>query len=68
MKISECKECKSKNILITSNPKGKIFSVLCQDCGWDWESKEFRTLAAEVDDVINDFDRKDILNTKRKLI
>ena len=37
MKITECKECKSKNILITSNPKGKIFSVLCQDCGWDFE-------------------------------
>ena len=68
MKITECKECKSKNILITSNPKGQIFAVTCRDCGWDYESEEFKSLAAEIDDIVNDFDRNDFLNTKKKLI
>jgi len=67
-RIKKCKECGSNRILITSDPKGHIFAVTCQECGWEYESDEFKTLAAEVDDVINNFDRIDLLNTKTKLI
>ena len=68
MKVIECKECKSKDILITSNPKGEIFAIVCQECGWEYESEKFKSLAAQMDDIINDFDRADILKTKKKLV
>lgn len=68
MKITECKECKSKDLLITSDLNGQLFAATCRVCGWDWESPEFKTLAQEMDDIINGFDRKDLLKTKKKLI
>jgi len=63
-KIKQCPECKSKEILITSNLKGKIFAATCPSCGWEFESQEFKSLAEEMDKTIEQFDRKDILKTK----
>jgi RNase P subunit RPR2 len=67
MKITECKECKSKNLLITSDLKGNIFAATCLGCGWEIESPEFKKLFSEMDDALKDFDRKDILLTKKKI-
>jgi transcription elongation factor Elf1 len=68
MNTKKCKDCGSTNLLITTDTNGKVFAITCIDCGWEYESKEFKSLAAQMDDIINNFDRKDILNTKEKLI
>ena len=67
MKIEKCKECKSKNMLVTSDLDGNIFAATCISCGWEWESPEFKKLYEEMQDKIDNFDRDDILKTKKKL-
>ena len=66
--IKECPECKQKNILLTQDLDGKVFCITCVGCGWTMESPEFKALYKEFDDSIRDFDRDDILKTKKKLI
>ena len=68
MKINECKECKSKNILVTSDLKGNVFGAVCLSCGWDFESLTFKKIYSEMDDVFKDFDRGAILKTKKKTV
>jgi transcription elongation factor Elf1 len=67
MKISKCEECGSKNVLITGDLSGNIFAATCQDCGWEWESVEFKKLFKEMDDALKDFDRDSILLTKSRV-
>jgi len=51
MKIKECKECKSKNILVTSSLDGnKIFSYVCLDCGYLYESEDFKKMMKKFND------------------
>jgi len=66
MKFNECKECKSKNMLITSDLSGNVFGAVCLTCGWEFESPSFKKIYSEIDDVFKDFDRESILKTKRK--
>ena len=66
MKFNECKECKSKNMLITSDLNGNVFGAVCLTCGWEFESPSFKKIYSEIDDVFKDFDRESILKTKRK--
>ena len=50
-KIKECHDCKSKNILVTQTIDGKkIFSYVCLDCGYLYESKDFKKMMAKFDD------------------
>ena len=42
MKFNECKECKSKNMLITSDLNGNVFGAVCLTCGWEFESPSFK--------------------------
>lgn len=64
MKINECKECKSKNILVTKHLNGEIFGATCLNCGWEFESPTFKKIYSEMEDIFKDFDRTDILKTK----
>ena len=66
--IKKCPECGNKDLLLTQHTDGRLLCITCIRCGWTKESKEFKTLAAEIDDVINNFDRKDILFTKKKMV
>jgi len=68
MKFNECKECKSKNLLITSDLDGHIFAATCLSCGWEFESPEFKKIYSGMNDVFKDFDRESILKTKKKLV
>lgn len=68
MKINECKECKSKNILVTSDLQGNVFGAVCLSCGWEFESPTFKKIYSEMDDVFKDFDRDAILKTKKKTV
>jgi transcription elongation factor Elf1 len=63
-KIVKCPECNSTDIYITSNPKGEVFAVTCENCGYEYESEKFQSLAQKMDDIINNFDRSDLLNTQ----
>jgi transcription elongation factor Elf1 len=65
MEYKKCPECKSKSILITSDLNGKVYSVLCRECGFLYESEELKSLESEINDTINNFDRSDILLTKK---
>ena len=66
MKISKCKECKSKNILITSDLSGNIIAATCIDCGWAYESDFFKSLTKTFDDPELGFDYKEFSITKKK--
>jgi len=68
MKINKCKECKSKNMFITSDLEGHVFAATCLTCGWEFESPEFKKLFSEIKDKMDSFNRDDILKTKKKLI
>jgi len=54
-------------MLVTSDLDGNIFAATCISCGWEWESPEFKKLYEEMQDKIDNFDRDDILKTKKKL-
>jgi len=55
-------------MLVTSDLEGNLFACTCLNCGFEWESPEFKALYKEMDDSIKDFKREDILKTKRKTI
>jgi ribosomal protein L37AE/L43A len=63
--IKCCEECKSTNVLITSDLNGNIFSAVCLTCGWEFASQTFKKLTATLDDNIKDFEREEYLKTKR---
>ena len=66
--IKKCPECGNKDLLLTQHMNGRLLCVNCIKCGWTKESDEFKILAAEIDDIINNFDRKGILLTKEKMV
>jgi len=68
MKIDKCKECNSENMLVTSDLKGNMFACTCLTCGWEWESPQFKKIFLEIKDEMDNFNREDILKTKKKLI
>jgi len=63
-----CKECNSNNLLLTVDGKYTILGITCLDCGWLYETKEFKKLTKSIDDCIKNFDRDEILMTKKKRV
>ena len=55
-------------MLVTSDLDGNMFACTCLECGWEYESPEFKKLFADIKDTMDNFDREDILKTKKKLI
>lgn len=53
-------------MLVTTNLEGEVFAATCLSCGWEYESPQFKKLFSEIQDKIDNFDREEILKTKKK--